>query len=136
MSDQRGRTLHDLLATYGADLSRWPERGVEAKAELLRDPAFRRAWEAERTLDDGLGAYQGETARIVERSGAIARLAQRVQRRAAGPLAGVDWRRVAAGVVVASMLGGALDLALEEPQAEPLDVALVDPVSVLDPSSE
>ena len=130
------RSLDDLLSTYGSDLSRWPEQGAEAKAELLRNPEFRRAWERERALDGVLAGHRGELEGEIARAGALARLRQRLERHAAGPLAGVTWRRLAAAVVVAGLLGGALDLMLPERVAEPLDVALVDPLSGFEAGAE
>lgn len=130
------RSLDDLLSTYGSDLSRWPEQDAEAKAELLRNPEFRRAWERERALDGVLTGHRGELEGEIARAGALARLRQRLERRAAGPLAGVAWRRLAAAVVVAGLLGGALDLMLPERVAESLDVALVDPLSGFEAGAE
>jgi hypothetical protein len=69
-------------------------------------------------------------------SGAVGRLA-RISRRtfAAGPLGDLPWRRVAAVVVLACMLGGAFDLMLPGPAPDPLDIALIDPLAGFDPGS-
>ena len=118
------------LATFGADLSRWPEHQVTAaRAALLADPAFRRAWDAERALDAALAAHRDNIDRDIARAGATERVAQRVLARL--PAAAFDslpWRRVAAAMVVAGALGGAMSLVLPDQAAEASDVAAVDPL--------
>jgi hypothetical protein len=121
--------LFRFLRAYGADFSRWPDKADDAKAALLKNPDFRRAWDGERRLDRRLSA--GRQALDVELAdlGAVARIGRSLLRRTGGPLAGLPWRQVAAAVVVAGMLGGALDLVLEPQPAEPADVAMIDPLA-------
>jgi hypothetical protein len=121
------------LATYGSDLSRWPEGAHEAREALLAQPAFRHAWEEERRLDRTLAAHRDQLDAEIARSGAMARLGKLSGwRSSAGFLAGIPWRRVAAGVLLAGMLGGALDLMLPQPAPDPIEMALVDPLAGLD----
>jgi hypothetical protein len=129
MADQDRR-----LATHGSDFSRWPGDASEAREALLREPKFRRAWEEERDLDRRLAAGRDEIDAEIARSGALARLGRLSERHApAGFLAGIPWGRVAAGVLIAGMLGGALDyLVLPQSAAEPIDLALVDPLDTFD----
>ncbi len=134
MSDTRlPNDLDRNLATYGSDLSRWPDRSVEAKAALLGNPEFRRAFERERDFDRKLAEERDKLDGEIARSGAVARLKHEALKwHSANFLAGMPWRRVAAGVLLAGMLGGGLDLMLPEPIADPLDVSIVDPLDDLD----
>jgi hypothetical protein len=128
--------MNDLqrgLAAYGADLSRWPRGAAEARAALLADPGFRRRWEAERPLDGALTAERDALDAEIARSGAVARLARLAARRtSAGFLADIPWRRVAAGVILAGMVGSVLDLILPGPASDPVEVALFDPLAGVD----
>ncbi len=127
------RDIDRRLATYGSDLSRWPQHAAEAREALLGEPEFRRAWERERDLDRKLAAERDALDADILRSGAIARLGRlSSQRISAGFLADVPWRRVAAGVILAGMLGGGLDLMLPAPVSDPLEMALVDPLAGFD----
>ncbi len=66
-------------------------------------------------------------------SGALLRVREGVLMRAPGdPLDGLQWRRVAAAVLVAGMLGGAVDYLRPESVAEPVGVAAVDVLYDLD----
>ena len=125
---------HRRLATDGSDFPRWPEGAGEAREALLREPGFRRAWEEERALDGLMAADRAEIDADIARSGALARLGRLSERYSpAGFVAGVPWRRVAAGVLIAGMLGGALDyLVLPRPAPEAIDLALVDPLDGFD----
>lgn len=123
--------MHDqrrLLSAYGSDLSRWPSGASEARAALLADPEFRRAWEAERAFERALVAERDLFDAEILRSGAVARLGRLTARGAsAGLLADIPWRRVAAGVILAGMLGSALALVVPGPTSEAVEVALFDP---------
>jgi hypothetical protein len=125
--------MNDLergLAAYGADVSRWPHGAAEARAALLADPGFRRAWEAERLVDRALAEERDALDAEIARSGAVARLARfAAQRTSAGFLADVPWRRVAAGIILAGMLGSVLDLILPGPALDPVEIALFDPLA-------
>ena len=125
--------LYARLGAYGADLSRWPTDATLAREALLRDPEFRRAYESERNLDRRLAEHSAALDAEIEHAGALDRVRRFVlARRPADLAAGIPWERVAAAFVVAVMLGGALDLALPQQQPETFDVAIVDPLSVLD----
>ena len=122
---------HDLiqrLAIYGSDLSRWPEGASEAREALLRDQEFRRAFEDERVFDRDMTEHRKVLDREIAGAHTVARLKRGLLRQAAGPLAGMNWRRVAAAVVLAGMLGGALDLMLPDTRVDQSDVALLDPL--------
>jgi hypothetical protein len=115
--------LARLLAAYGSDLSRWPERQAgRARAALLARPEFRRAFDQERALDRRIAEECARLDDEIARQGAV----ERVKRRLGGalradPFADIGWRRIAAAVLIAGMLGGALDLlmphASEAPEA-------------------
>jgi hypothetical protein len=129
---------HDRrLAIFGSDFSRWPDGANEAREALLRAPKFRRTWEQERDLERQLAAHRTEIDSEIERSGALTRFGRLSERYApAGFVAGIPWRRVAAGVLLAGMLGGALDyLVLPQAVSEPFDLALVDPLDGFDAGS-
>jgi hypothetical protein len=123
--------LFDRLAAYGSDLPRWPaELQGSARAALLKAPDFRRRWEAERRVDAAIVAMRSSLDRELARSGAVARLHDRVlERKAAAPFAGLRWQRVAAAVLIAGMLGGLTDLLLPERAAQQPD-AYFDPAYV------
>ncbi len=126
-------SLRDRLAAYGSDLSRWPDSSAEAREALIRDPDFRRAYERERELDVRLAAHRDALDTEITRGGALDRVRRGVlRRRPSDLLAGIPWRRVAAAVVVASIVGGALDLALPDQAPDSFDVAFVDPLLDLD----
>lgn len=128
MSEQRD--LLRRLITYGSDLSRWPERAIAAKAGLLRDPEFRRAFEDERIFDHDLAEHREMLDRDIAGAHTVARLKRSLLRQTAGPLAGMNWRRIAAAVVIAGMLGGALDLMLPDASADQTDIAILDPLDL------
>jgi hypothetical protein len=130
----RNDARFETLGTFGSDFSRWPaERAAGAREALLAVPEFRRAYEAERTLDGALAEMREELDRSIRQSGALRRVRQRTLARvAAAPLAGLGWQRIAAAVLIAGMLGGALDLALGPPQAgDTTDIAALDPLITL-----
>ncbi len=124
------------LSTYGSDLSRWPRGADEARPALLAEPEFRRAWEKERELDRRLATLRGALDDEIARSGALGRLRQRTAGRvSAGFISDIPWRRVAAGVLLAGMLGGAVGFALPPTSPDPIEMALVDPLAGLDAGS-
>jgi|SRR5882672_12152534 len=128
------RELERRLSAYGSDLSRWPEGAGEAREALLGRPEFRRAWEDERALDRRLAGERAELDAEIAGSGALTRLGQLAVPRSSAGFLGIPWRRVAAGVLLAGMLGGAFNLMLPAPPTDPLDMALVDPLAGLDPA--
>lgn len=124
-----------LLAAYGADFSRWPEREVRAaaRAALLADPEFRRAWQAERDLDAAFAAHRDSLDRNIEASGAAARVSALVLKRLpAAAYEALPWRKVAAAMIVAGALGGAVNLVLPERAGGVSDLVAVDPLLALD----
>jgi hypothetical protein len=134
MTETRGsEKFETLLAAYGADISRWPsERAAGAREALLRDPGFRRAWEAERPFDAKLTAHRDGLAAALAASGAAGRVKRRTLAAVRPPLAGLDWRRIAAAMLVAAVLGGAMDIALIEQTPEEAEVVMLDPLAALD----
>jgi hypothetical protein len=122
--------LETLLDAYGADLGRWPQaQATAARALLLSDRAFRRDFDDARRLDAALQAGRSEMDARIEGSEAMARLRERTR---GGPphVAGLrlNWRRVAAAVLVAGLLGGTFDSVLMAEQAQTQAVVLVDPI--------
>ena len=127
------KALHDTLAALGADLSRWPRsQASAARAALLADPDFRRAWERSRALDDALLQCRETLAEGIAASGAVERVRQRVL---AGlppdPLAHLPWRRIAAAVLLAGVVGAAMDLVLPDAGAELSEVVALDPLETV-----
>jgi hypothetical protein len=126
------------LATFGADLSRWPEECVvPARRALLADPQFRRAWEAERDFDAALAAHCDSIDAAIAASGAAERVQRRTLARSAGDRArlafgGLRWGQVAAAMLLSGMLGGVMDLVLPEQGAEAGDAAPPDILFSLD----
>ncbi len=130
MSDSiRHAQFSASLSTFGADIAKWPgDRASGAREALMRDPGFRDAWEKERVLDRAILSVRGELDGEIGRSGAIGRVREAALARV--PLPSLDpagWARIAAAVLVAGMLGGAMDLLLARQNRE-ADVALVDPI--------
>jgi hypothetical protein len=76
-------------------------------------------------------ALRFERARLdreIAQAGSVERVRRRIlARRFADPLAGIAWRRVAAAMIVAGMLGGAVDLLLFGGSVETTEVAIFDP---------
>lgn len=63
----------------------------------------------------------------IARSGAVERVRDTVlARRSVDSLFGLHWQSIAAAVLVAGMLGGAVGFVLPERRVEPVDVAIVD----------
>jgi hypothetical protein len=127
--DERHDSLLASLGAFGSDFSRWPaERAAGHREALLAAPELRRAYEAERALDGALAELRQEMDRAIRQSGALRRVRERALARVpAPPLAGLRWRRIAAAVLVAGMLGGALDAVLGPPPASEVgDVAALE----------
>ena len=131
MSDTKGplQLSADLVA-FGADFSKWPpELASGARAALLCDPDFRRAWEKERKLDRAIASARGEIDDAVGRSGAVGRVRQATLARFPHSRLGrIGLARIAAAMLVAAVLGGVMDLILTGQEGETADVAVVDPV--------
>lgn len=119
--------LSQCLADRGSDLSKWPSQAANAARQaLLADPDFRRAWEAERSIDEAMTAMRDGLDAEIARSGAVDRLRRALQRQTADPLAAVGWQRVAAAVLIAGMLGSAVNLMLPERLPDVVDVVVLD----------
>jgi hypothetical protein len=72
----------------------------------------------------------------IARSGAVDRVRDTVlAHRAADSLFVLHWQRIAAAVLIAGMLGGAVGLLLPERRADPVDVAIVDLYDMDQPGS-
>jgi hypothetical protein len=131
MSDTEGPSeLSADVAAFGADFSKWPPARVAgAREELLRDPEFRQAWERERELDRAIATARGELDDAIGRSGAVGRVRRAaLARLPRSPLGRIGLGRIAAAMLVAGILGGAMDLILAGQEGETADVAVVDPV--------
>jgi hypothetical protein len=132
MSDEQRQDLLRSLAAYGADLSRWPAGRAEgARRTILAHADVRRAFDEARALDGALTRARDDLDRTIAASGAANRVARRIAARASYPFAGFRWQRIAAAMLVAGMLGGALDLVMPDP-ADPLDLVMLDPLSAED----
>ncbi len=81
-------------------------------------------------LDRLVAEHREALDREIARSGAARRVRDNVMRRAADPLAGLSWRRIAAAVLVAGALGVTVDLLLPEPNND--DVMMVSALDALD----
>jgi hypothetical protein len=128
MPDFQTPTLIARLRSYGADLSRWPDHQQAGREALVASSDVRRTWESERVLDRFLSAHRDAMDLEIVRSDAASRIRRRLlSQLPADPLAGMAWRSVAAAILVAGMLGGAIDLVLPEP-LEPADLAMLDPL--------
>lgn len=119
--------LEARLEACGADLRRWPEpEAAAARERLLRDRDFRQHFDEARRLDSLLHAERSDMDKRIAASGAMARLRGiRAPSRVFG--LGRHWRRIAAGVLVAGLLGGTFDSLLTE-RAQTQVVVLVDPL--------
>ncbi len=82
----------------------------------------------------GLEGYRADLDAEIRRSGSLERVRRNVLLRRSGNfLAGISWQRIAAAVLVAGMLGGAVGLVLPQPQpTDTFDVAAVDPLYAVD----
>ena len=121
-------TICHSLRTYGADLARWPaDRAQGVRENLLCDQGFRRDWDAERVLDRAISEARRSLDEDMRRTGALERVrADALRKIAARPFAGLKWQRVAAAIVLAGVLGGAMDMVLVEPESEPVEIVALD----------
>ena len=134
MSEMAKESTTATLQAFGADFSRWPEgRAAAGRRLLVGDLGFRAAFEAESRLDEAFAhAREAEMA-----DAALAGAAERIRRRLLarvrrGPFAAFRWRQVAAAMLLAGMLGGAIDLALVKWGAGGLDIAMLDPLAAIE----
>jgi hypothetical protein len=129
MSERHQHEIRAGIETFGADLQKWPAaRAAQVRAELLSEPEVRRAFDLARDFDATLVAERAVLDQQIAASGAMERLRWRLLARAKGdPLAGFRWQRLAAAMLVAGMLGGAVDLLLPERTTEPSEAAVLGP---------
>ena len=79
-------------------------------------------------FEKSLGFERARLDRDIVQAGSVARVRGRIlARRLANPLGGIAWGRVAAAMLVAVMLGGAVDLLLLGGDADTTEVAIFDP---------
>jgi hypothetical protein len=79
-------------------------------------------------LEQALGFERARLDREIAQAGSVARVRGRVlARRLSDPLGGIAWGRVAAAMLVAVMLGGAVDLLVLGGDAETTELAIFDP---------
>lgn len=84
-------------------------------------------------LDRCLQAFGAELDSEIARSGAPDRVRRNVlRRRSADIFADLSWRRIAAAILVAGMLGAAVDLMFLDRTVDQVDVASVDPLYAFD----
>lgn len=136
MTDRHGARIRESLGAFGADLSRWPaERVAGAREALLARPDVRRAWEAEGALDRAIAAAGAHLDQAIADSGAAERVRRATLARLPHALAATPrlaWRRIAAAVLFACILGGTTDLLLSDPAAEATDFVMLDPLYAFD----
>lgn len=78
-------------------------------------------------LDGLLAEQRNRFDAEIAQSGAVRRVRDTVlARRSTDSLFDLHWRRIAAAVLIAGMLGGAVGLLLPERRVDPVDVAIVD----------
>lgn len=117
------------LAAFGSDFSRWPEeRGSGAREAILQDGDLRQAWERARELDYALAERKEEFAREIAASGAVGRVRRAALARLPVPLSQLGWHRIAAAMLLAGALGGAMDLYLASAPGGGADLVLLDPL--------
>jgi hypothetical protein len=121
-------TLLDLLASYGSELERWPdaERAAAARRRLISDHAFRTEWESERRLDGAIAGLRAELDEEIAVDRAKERLRASVMARLPRRLEVINWRSLAAAMVLAAFLGGTVQALRPPAHAEPVPV-LLDP---------
>ena len=130
MTETQDRTaLAATLATYGADLARWPdtEQASAARRAALADPAFRQTLDAEKAVDAMLVEARNGADRAVAAAGAVARIRDKTSARVRrDPLADLGWRRLAAAIVLSAMVGSSVNLvfAADETNADDATVAI------------
>lgn len=83
-----------------------------------------------RELDREIAAHCERLDREIADAGSVVRLKRELAQYATTPFAAFDWRRLAAAMVLAGMLGGALDLMLPEPIADQPEIAILDPLDL------
>jgi hypothetical protein len=129
-----GHSRFDALSVFGADVARWPEASAgEARRALLADPTFRRAWERERSLDRGFAELRRDLDRTIESEAALERVRRVVLARLPERMSPrLHWSRIAAAVVVAALLGGAMDYVLADDSKAISELAMVDPLYAAD----
>jgi hypothetical protein len=120
--------LRNLLAAYGSELERWPdaESTAQARRRLMSDRSLRAEWEAERRLDGAIAGLRVELDEEIGRDHALERLRASVMARLPRPLEGINWRSLAAAMVLAAFLGGTVQALRPPAHAEPGPV-LLDP---------
>jgi hypothetical protein len=92
------------------------------------------AEERQDTIAMRLAAYREALDAAIAEAGSVDRLKRKlVGLRRRDPLFDIAWRRVAAAVVVATIAGGAVGLALPDRNVDTVEVATLDPLSALDP---
>jgi hypothetical protein len=129
MSEHHQHHVRTKIEAFGADLQRWPAAlAAQARADLLSKPEVRRAFDLARDLDAKLAAERVALDEQISASGSMDRLRSRLLARTKGdPLAGFGWQRLAAAMLVAGVLGGAVDLLLPERTREPSEAAFLGP---------
>lgn len=125
--------LHETLRILGSDIAGWPPQvAARARERLLSDPEFRGAWERERDLDRMLAGHRDALDRSIRESGALERVRSGALGGLPNALAGFRWQRIAAAMLVAGMLGGALDTVLPGPPADAPEIVMLDPLYGID----
>ncbi len=104
MTEQR---FLELLASYGADLTRWPEDEIEDAGELLQGASHRvkDLWESERVFDGLLGMDVDPVPSIAMESKVLSMSPTAAKsRKSRSGLRGISFPRWATGATVAASL--------------------------------
>lgn len=123
------KPLLRLLESYGAQLERWPDAAcaAEARRRLMADRPFRTAWQSERGLDRALAGLRAELDEAIARDGTADRVRAGILGRLPRPLEGINWRSLAAAMLLAAFLGGAFQALRPPASAEAATPILLDP---------
>lgn len=117
--------LADALGTFGTDFARWPDATMAAAARraVLADAGLRAAFEAEKALDSRLDEARRATDREV--AGALSRIREKaLLPLRTDPLANLNWRRMAAALVLSAMVGSSTNFLLAESDPATEDTTL------------
>jgi len=125
--------LNGAIDRYGADLSRWPDRELAARARVaaLSDRAFRARLDSEAALERHLAAARRAEDAAITTSGAAGRIAIAAMAsvRAERPRRRRRFMAAAAAILLAAGIGGIVDSQVSlRTSGDSIDVVSVDPL--------
>jgi len=132
MTNANRLDIRRAIDRYGADLSDWPDRALAraARVAALADGEVRAWLDESRALTAALATAAVALDRDIEKSGAVGRVADAVLAKIAdNPQPRVRWVAVAATLLLAAGLGGAVQFTLETSVGQAgVDVVVLDPL--------